>query len=254
MTNGRFVNIELLNELLPAFVKSHGECEFVTVPPLAVPANTIFSPYQIAEFMQTTFMLMDNCTMFALLDKDYFDTNGDCTSIWTEAEIAIWSYYGRDMIFSKHRKKERRILAISSENGTYAEREMGLPILNRTQMNYLNICSTDFAPHLPGRPDYSKEYRNKWAGYYIIICNRCKKVVRSNRQTKPISQINVEDLSIGQCTCGNKMLFSVAGEKVLRFVCDQQTSSLRPKPLNIFDILALFFSGIESLETMPVFK
>lgn len=228
--NGKYVNYNLVSELAEEIQGQHLNYHCITVGAETLPRGTLFSPYDIAEFIYKTFLLIDDCDKFCILDKDYFYENGEMTSIWTEAECCIWSYYERKGFLNKHKNKDRYYIIASLADGGFQFRHAELLQLTDYQNFLLRRCALDF--DRTSRVDYSVPYLKR-GKKLIVVCDHCKECYLVEKQAIP----KMEQQTY-RCACGNIMDFQVEKK---HFVCRQSMHSDEEKKINIFDAIALLY-------------
>lgn len=227
--NGTYENYQLLLKLKSALETQNYKCQFI--PPEKIPGGTIFSPYDIADFLQLTFTLMDDCDKFIILDQDYFYENGELTSIWTEAEYCIWSYYSRRKEFlNRYKTKDCFYTHAKPSNNEFLFYQSPLYDLSKAQRTLLRICSLDF-DHT-SLVNYSSPYR-RTSKYLMTICTNCQKIY-----TVEAKKLKKMREASAVCSCGNVFQFGI--DKGY-YVCSQTASSALPKGISIFDALELLF-------------
>lgn len=239
ITENRYENYYLLRNLVSALEKENPSYEFLFLPPEMIPKGTLFSPYDIAEFILETFRLIDTCDKFIILDKDYFRENGELTSIWTEAEYCIWSYYNRKGFFNKHKAKDAYFTIATPSEAGFALSQIPLYKLTKWQANLLRVCALDFDNSAPHTGQYSLPYM-KTLKHLIVMCANCQKVYTVD--TKQLRKLHDAE---AVCTCGNALKFTIEKK---HYICEQTLQSAEPKRINIFDALAQLF------EDKPVYE
>ena len=230
VNNGKFENYDLISDLIAEIKRMNPRCQCITVPPQAFPHGTLFSPYDIADFVYTTFILMDDCDKFYILDKDYFYEDGEMTSIWTEVECCIWSYYSRTGLFNRHKRKDDYYTIASNANDMFSFRRTNLIQLSEYQRFLLRRCVLDF--DRTSRIDSSAPYLKK-RRKLIVVCDQCKKCFLLSRK-----EIQKEGKGMYQCACGNIIDFHVEKEHI---ICSQDKHSHKNKTINIFDAIDLLY-------------
>lgn len=230
VNNGRYENYELLSELIKVIEHEHPGCKCVTVHPDAFPHGTLFSPFDVADFVNTTFLLMDDCDKFYILDKDYFEEDGTLTSIWTEVEFCIWSYYSRTGVFNKNKRKDAYYTIASFSEDGFSFRHSNLIQLTKFQQFLLRRCSLDFdrTSRVNSAVPYLKKRRN-----LLVVCDQCKKCSWLSRK-----EAQKAGKGMHQCVCGNSMYFFVEKEHI---ICRQEKHSHKNKTVNIFEIIDMLF-------------
>ncbi len=227
-------------ELFLQLKNSVTEYEFITFPPSIMPNGTLFSPWDVATFVNETFSLMDRCQMFAIIENGYFSEDGDFNSMWTEAETCMWSYYGRGRTFNIHKNKSTNMNIVSQENNSFAIRQVPIVELNKAQKRLLKIASIDFEKmRYPGQPDYSWPYA-KFMHHYILICEKCGKKYMSDSLRKT----NNNFLSF-ECSCGH--LFEIE-RKGKNWVCVQSKHSHGINRYDIFEVIGMMLNKFEGFE------
>ncbi|MDE7298679.1 MAG: hypothetical protein K2N94_07595 [Lachnospiraceae bacterium] len=241
IVDNTYKNYNLLQNLVSSLQEQNPSCEFLLLPPEVIPKGTLFSPYDIAEFIHKTFLLIDDCDKFIILDKDYFQENGNLTSIWTEAEFCIWSYYDRNMRFSRFKTKDPfYTIATPSETG-FLFSQNPLYNLSKQQRGLLRICALDFDYSAPGAPyyrPYMKTMKN-----LIAVCGGCQRLYTV--EAKELRKLHTAEAG---CSCGNKLHFTIEKKEKEYYVCSQTMQSTEPKRINIFEALRLLF------EKKPVYE
>jgi hypothetical protein len=236
--DGEYVNFEILKRLAAYLKEQNPGYIFETILPEAIPRGTLFSSYDVADFLNRTMVLMDKCNKFFILDNDYYNSAGYFSSIWTEAEAFIWSRYDRDMFLSTHRNKEKFFNIMHYENGEFSASRKELLKLASYQNRLLQIASLDFdkTPR-PGMPNYSMPYL-KNARIYFIVCDNCKSVF----VTEKIKNNKHEDFQkVFSCSdCENKLALEF---KDGYLVCNQEKHSAAMNRMSIFDTLELLFGN-----------
>jgi len=239
IVDGMPENWNLVHQLEAELKSRDPTYEFTALPPEQLPSGTLFSPYDIAEFLCETFDMLDPCDDFILLNKDYFDENGIPTSIWVEAEYYMWSYYGRNMFLGKHNKKHPYYTVITPSATGFEASQLPLYSLSKQQRALLQICSLDFNLSDPWSRRYNMPYR-KAMKHLLVICGNCQRIYMADGD-------RLKKLKNAQsaCTCGNSFhFFTQEG----RWVCSQDSQLSADKRLDISDALRLLF------EKKPVYE
>lgn len=245
--NDRYENYILLNKLVSVLKEENTSCEFLYLPPEMIPNGTLFSPYDIAEFIYKTFTLIDVCDKFIILDKDYFRENGELTSIWTEAEYCIWSYYGRTGFFNKYKTKDPFYTLAKPTETEFLFSQDPLYNLSKSQRTLLRTCALDFDHTAPHTVQYSLPYM-KTLKHIMVVCSNCQKVYTVD--SKKLRKLcNAQ----AKCVCGNRLKFKEEYmERKKYFVCLQELQSSEPKRINIFDALRLLFEKKSVYENLEI--
>lgn len=247
VVDGKYVNYRLLLTLTSILKEQYPTYEFIFLPPEMIRQGTLFSPYDIAKFIWETFMLLDSCDKFVILDKDYFNECGELTSIWTEAEYCIWCYYSRKRgMFNKDKSKDPYYTIARLSKDGFALSKSPLYNLSNWQRMLLKTCAIDFdgaAIHgIRATMPYMKTMRN-----LLVVCENCKKIYIAD--TKDLDKVHGAEAT---CICGNSFKFWIENK---RYICGQSLRSSTQKRINVFDALGLLFekkSGYEELELGPV--
>lgn len=231
-----FVNYEILRKFLPKLKARWPEYEFITVEPESLPRGTLFSPYDIADFIHTTFNeYIDRCDKFIIFNKDFFDEEDNFTSFWTEAEVYIWSYYSRSKWYRVGRNKDAFYTILTPTDSEFREFNVSeIPLIDLTDGQRLQLrqCALDFDKQ-PLRPDYSWPYL-KSAKNLIVICNQCN---HKHMVDKGIVKQDCTYLS--RCSnCHNEFLFSKYRDYI---VCSQPEAPTRNNVTSVFEMLELLF-------------
>ena len=228
-----FENYEILCKSLPWLKAKWPGYDFKTVEPESLPKGTLFSPYDIADFIHTTFNeYIDKCDKFIIFNKDFFDENGNYTSFWTEAEVCIWSYYSRSKWYRIGRNKDAFYTVLTPNDSGFNVSEIPLIELTDGQRRQLRQCALDFDKQ-PLRPDYSLPYL-KTAKNLIVTCNRC-----ASRYMIDRGMVKKHNTYLSRCSdCGNEFHISKDADYV---VCKQLTASRQKEAVSIFEMLKLLF-------------
>ena len=242
IVDGKSVNYKLLSPLTSVLKEQYPTYEFVFLPPEMIRHGTLFSPYDIAKFIWETFILIDSCDKFVILDKDYFNECGELTSIWTEAEYCIWCYYSRKKgMFNRDQSKDSYYtIAKVSEDGFILSKSP-LYSLSNWQRMLLKTCAIDFdgaAIHgIRATRSYMRTMRN-----LLVVCENCKKIY-----TADAKKLDILRGAEANCVCGNSLKFWMENK---RWICDQSLRSSIPKRINVFDALGQLYEkepGYEEL-------
>lgn len=236
--DGEYVNFEILRKFVAAVKRQNPEYVFLTIEPEAIPRGTLFSSYDVAEFLNNTMNLIDKCTKFYILDNDYFNSEDNFSSIWTEAEAFVWSRYDRDMFLSAHKNKEKCFNIIHHENDEFHISTKKLLKLSEYQTRLLQVASLDFdKTRYPGIPDYSWPYL-KNSKIYFIVCDDCKSVYVTEKIENK-KHINFQK-TFFCLKCNNKLDLEF---KDGYLICNQENHSGKINNLSIFDALELLFGN-----------
>lgn len=230
IADGKYRNSQLLSQLSTCIQHDAPKYKQILLPPEVIPQGTLFSPYSLGDFIHQTFLLIDECDKFYILDKDYFTEDGNLTSIWTEAEFCIWSYYDRSRFLNKHRNKDPYYIMAHPIEGSFNYTHLPLIKLTSFQKTMLRRCALDFDTH--GRIPMDLPYL-KTAKRLILICNNCERKYLVNKKSVP----NKGEGSY-VCSCGNIFHLCVKKKYV---VCQQEIASPTGKGINIFQAISLLF-------------
>ena len=246
LTKGEYLNFKILRMFVTVVKEQNPEYVFLTIEPESIPRGTLFSSYDVTEFLNKTMSLMDKCTEFYILDNDYFSSEDKFTSIWTEAEAYIWSRYDRKMFLSTHKNKENFFNIIHYENSNFTITNKKLLNLQAFQSRLLQIASLNFdRTKYPGVPDYSLPYLKK-SNIYFIVCDNCKAVYITEK-IKNRKQLNSQNTFVCPI-CNNRFELEF---KDGYLTCNQEKHSHHMYNLSIFDILAYL---VDDNAKYPVIK
>ncbi len=228
--DGKYTNYQLLSRLAVCIQHDAPKYKQILLPPQVIPQGTLFSPYSLGEFIYRTFLLIDECDKFCILDKDYFTDSGEMTSIWTEAEFCIWSYYGRTGFLNKHKNKDPYYILAHPIEGGFNYTHSPLIELTGFQKTMLRRCALDFDTylHFPMDLPYLKT-----AKHLMLICSNCDRKYLVNKKSIP-----PKGSGRYVCGCGNVFHLHVDGKYC---VCHQELSTSSIKKINIFQAISLLF-------------
>lgn len=234
---GNYPNYALVQNLAGDLEKK-GYGSFGTIPPEAIPPDSLFSAYSVAEFLSHTFTILDSIKHFVILDSYYFEANGELTSIWTEAECCLWSYYDRNMLLSPYRKMDKFfIIASPSPTGNqFQYREHSLLELDDQARVLLKTASMDFQGGLHGGGRSMQQFYKKFSHLYVLTCYGCDKTTlidatilgNRSKQQKPY-----------MCKCGNQ----IHVKHQSNFYTAKQDAKRKRKALSLFQIMALIYGN-----------
>lgn len=241
--DGKYVNFEILKILASKLKEQNPGYIFETILPEAIPRGTLFSSYDVADFLNKTMTLMDQCHEFIILENDYFNSEGYFSSMWTEAEAYIWSRYDRDMFLSTHKNKEKFFNIVHYENGEFIISKMDLLKLSPYQNKLLQIAALDFdmSPR-PGMPNYSSPYL-KNSNFYFVVCDNCKSVFI----TEKIKNNKNFEKMFSCANCNNRLQLEF---KDGYLVCNQEKHTNIINTISIFDTLELLFGNKDKYPTL----
>lgn len=227
------VNFNKISEYHWWLEKKWPEYIFKIIPPELLPHGTLFSPYDIADFIHTTFYeYLDRCDKFIIFNVDYYKENSIYTSIWTEAEVCMWSYYSRSKWYRVGRNKDDFYTILTPCDNIFQVSKDPLIKLTKRQRLQLGQCALDFDKQ-PLRPDYAWPYL-KTAKNLIVICNRC-----GSRYMLDKGIVKQDCTYLSRCSkCNNEFHFSKDRNYV---VCSQPDAPNRNNVTSIFEMLELLF-------------
>jgi hypothetical protein len=221
--------------VLDKWLVQNGECDkCIFIAPGSIPLETIFTPYDVAKFLYTTFIFLDESDRFIILSSDYF--SGDqFTSVWTEAEALMWSYYDRDMFLSAHHRKEKfyTIATPDSDNSRFNLSRKNLLNLDEATNALLVRAAMDFAPRIHQMPPSYSEL----SYLYVFSCNNCG---ANSLITKEVIKKSIRESKIRYCQCGNSFRFY----KVREYFTAQQKQerNIKQQSIKVAFVLRLLFS------------
>lgn len=231
IANGDYINSPLLSQLGECIRHDAPKYKQTLIPPQgAVPQGNLFSPYSLGEFIYQTFLMIDECNKFCILDRDYFTESGELTSIWTEAEYCIWSYYDRSWLLNKHKNKDPYYIVAHPIEGGFNYTHLPLIKLTDFQRTMLRRCALDFDRYslVPMELPYLKT-----AKQLMMVCNNCDRKYLVNKKSVP-----KKDAGHYICECGNVFHLRTDGKYC---VCHQEMASPAKKRINIFQAISLLF-------------
>lgn len=236
LDNEVYKNKELLFQLRTCIQHDAPKYKQIFLPPRVIPQGTLFSPYSLGDFIHQTFLLIDDCDKFCILDRDYFTETGELTSIWTEAEFFIWSYYDRSMFLSKHKNKDSYYTIAHPIEGGFNYTHLPLIKLTNFQRTMLRRCALDFDSQ--GRLPMDLPYL-KTAKRLMLICNNCDRKYLVNKKSVPRKG---EGSYV--CSCGNVFHLCVKEEVEEEYVvCRQEIAPPLEKGISIFQAISLLFGA-----------
>lgn len=237
----KYSNYELAGKLVD-WLAQNGKChECITIPPEAIPSGTLFTPYSVARFLHLTFLYLDSADHFIILNKDYF-LDGEPTSIWTHAEYLMWSYYGRDWLSGRHRRKDSFYTVATPDS-----RDSSIFRLSQKPL----LALDEFTRYILGRASMLNSpgapiFHAKFAHHYIFLCNSCG---TSNLIEKKTIQKFIRENRAGCCCeCRNLFTLQQIGEY---FVAKQQQPRTGKIQSDITYVLELM---VESKSSFPIVK
>lgn len=198
----------------------------ITIKPEAVPYGTLFSPYDIVRFLNVTFIYLDSKDHFVILNKDYFEDD-KFTSVWTQAECLIWSYYGRDMFLGQHNNKDKFFTLATpdiEDETTLSLSEK--PLLELDEYTRYVISAASFH-NTPNRRMYSK-----LAYLYFFTCEECEESSLISEET--IKEYIENNKKCSCPNCNSRFTLSQEGEYFVAQPSDRTT--------DIISILDLLFA------------
>ena len=238
MRDGQYVNYEILKKLISQLSEKNPGYIFDKLAPEVIPRGSLFSSYDVADFLHKTMLILDDCNEFYILDNEYLNSEGYFSSIWTEAEAYIWGFYDRDMFLSPHKNKEKFYNFVHYENNEFIYSKKPLLKLTPYHINLLQIASSDFdKTKYPGRPDYSSAYL-KNSKIYFIVCDNCKKMYITEKIKRKSKEYFQRTFICPHCE--NRLVLNFNGKYL---VCEQEKHSNMINELSIFDTLELLFGN-----------